>query len=102
MRPAARARAAAKRLANTKVFHDVLSTTQLLRQSSVAPTTFRDYETGVREFESYALTHKWKLQSGSAVDEALVKYGAIMYELEEDAGPLRAAICGVALFRPDL
>ena len=48
------------------------------------------------------LTHKWKLQSGSAVDEALVKYGAIMYELGEDAGPLRAANYGVALFRPDL
>ena len=102
MRSAARARAAAKCLANVKEAHGALSTAQLLRQSSVAPTTLRAYETGVREFETYALAHKWILKSGSAVDEALVKYGAVMYELGEDAGPMRAAIYGMALFRPDL
>ena len=75
MRSAARARAAAKRLANAKEGHGALSTAQLLRRSSVAPTTLRAYETGVREIESYALAHKRKLQSGSAVAEALVKYG---------------------------
>ena len=42
------------------------------------------------------------LQSGSAIDEVLVKYGVTMYELGEDAGPMRAAIYGMALFRPDL
>ena len=102
LRSAARARAAAKRLANAKEACGVVSTAQLLRQSSVTPATLRAYETGVREFETYARTHKWKLQSGSARDEALVKYGAAMYELGEDAGPMRAAICGMALFRPDL
>ena len=59
---------------------------QLLRRSSVAPTTIRAYEIGVREFETYARNHKRKLKSGSAVDEALVMYGAAMYELGEDAG----------------
>ena len=102
LRSAARARAAAKRLADAKEGCGVLSTARLLRQSSVAPTTLRAYEIGVREFETHARNHKWKLKSGSAVDEALVKYDAAMYELGEDAGPLRAAIHGMALFRPDL
>ena len=98
--PLTRARAATKRLANAKEGCGVLSTAQLLRQSSVAPTTLRAYEIGVREFETYARNHKWKLKSGSAVGEAFVKYGAAMYELGEDAGSLRAAIYGMALFRP--
>ena len=101
LRAAARARAAAKRLAQAKEGCGVLSTAQLLRQSSVAPTTRRAYEIGVREFETYARNHKWKLKSGSAVDEDLAKYGATMYELGDDAGPMRAAISGIALFRPD-
>ena len=68
----------------------------------MAPTTLRAYEIGVREFETCARNHKWKWKSGSAVDEALVMYGAALYELGEDAGPLRAAIYGMAHFRPDL
>ena len=102
VRSAARAPAVAKRLANVKEGCGVFSTAQLLHQSSVAKTTLRAYEIGVREFETHARNHKWKLKSGSAVDEALVKYGAAMYELGEDAGPLCAAIYGMALFRPDL
>ena len=65
---AARARAAAKQLAQAKEGCGVLSTAQLLRQSSVAPTTLRAYEIGVREFETYARNHKWKMKSGSTVD----------------------------------
>ena len=93
LRSAARARAAAKRLADANEGSGVLSTAQLLRQFSVAPT--------VREFETYGRNHKWKLKSGSAGDEVPVKYGAAMYELGEDAGPMRAALYGMALFRPD-
>ena len=92
LRSAARARAAAKRLANAKEACGALSTAQLLRQSSVAPTSRRAYETGVQGFETFALANKWKLQSGSAVDEALLKNGAAKYELGEDAGPLEVSL----------
>ena len=75
LRSAARARAAAKRLANAKEACGALSTAQLLRQSSVAPTSLRAYETGVRGFETFALAHKWKLQSGSARGKPLLCHG---------------------------
>ena len=103
LRSAARARAAAKTFWHMpRRVVAFFPSAQLLPQSSVAPTTLRVNEIGVQEFETYARNHKWKLKSGSAVDEALAKYGASMYELGEDAGPLRAAVYGMALFRPDL